>query len=152
MLRLLDNTLLYYSLLIMAFVGISIYAATNASSADEKRSSEEREQAISAVERQISLWENNIFGRAESWISEASLSENILEKERGLRISTKWFDSIYIESSSNSYPTEQIVSPLDCCTEQTWTECTNESPVEQVMCSINLSKALLTKRLKFEPA
>ena len=94
--RLLESNILYYVLLALAFIAISVYAAENASYARQEAQAKEEQQARETLNAVIRVWEAGVFSRVDSWATELTTAESTGEVQERLRKSIPWFDSVYI--------------------------------------------------------
>jgi signal transduction histidine kinase len=99
--RLLNNTKIYYSLLVLSFVVISVYAWRQADSTDAQLNLQYKNTQQRNLSTQVSLWEKSILKRIQTIfdrISVKKLSQSEFQSlERNLQGEISYFDGVYID-------------------------------------------------------
>ena len=149
--RVLNNTKIYYTLLVLSFLVISIYAWRQAVVTDTQLHLQFKNTQQRNLNSQIQFWEKSILKRLERVFervtSKTDLSGDELQQlERNVHNEMTFFDGIYIDTEP-PYP-ETIDFPevdLSCTTEDFY-HCKIHSMEQQQVISIALAESFIQSK------
>lgn len=148
--RLLNNTKIYYSLLVVSFVVISAYAWRQAGLTDAQLNLQYKSTQERNVTVQVNLWEKNILKRVQKIfgrLSSKRFSPNDIQSfESDLHQEMSYFDGIYIDSDP-PYPLVQDISTIDMsCATIDFYNCKSQTIESQQKISIQLARNYIDAR------